>query len=62
MGGGLSETPPTPPATPSSWVFSALPFKKKKQFHSFIFGCAGPSLLQGLFSSYVSGDYSLVAV
>ena len=55
MGGGLSETPLTPPTTPSLWVFSALPLKKK--MYLFVCGCAGPSLLPGLFSS--CGEWGL---
>ena len=57
MGGGLSETPPTPPTTPSLWVFSALPLKKKN--YLFIFACPGPSLLRGLFSS--CGEWGLLS-
>ena len=59
MGGGLSETPPTPPTTPSLWVFSALPFKKKKCIYLFV-AVLGLRCCEGFSLVVASGDYSLV--
>ena len=41
--------------TPDSFFFFLI-------IYLFIFGYAGSSLLQGVFSSFSNGDYSLVAV
>ena len=61
MGGGLSETPPTPPTTPSLWVFSALPLKKKKIIYLFL-PVLGRRCCEGFSLVVASGDSSLAAV